>query len=112
MSPRPAPTSPLRGASRRSPPRRAATPPRSSRPSTAGTLKALLIGGVEIDDLPDPAAARAALKAADFVVSLEVRESDVTKVADVVLPIAPVVEKPGMFVNWEGRVRTFDAVIK
>ncbi len=79
---------------------------------TEGSLKALVIGGVEIDDLPDPAAARAALKAASFIVSLEVRESDVTKVADVVLPIAPVVEKPGMFVNWEGRVRTFDAVIK
>jgi len=79
---------------------------------TAGTLKALLVGGVEIDDLPDPAAARAALKAASFVVSLEVRESDVTKVADVVLPIAPVIEKPGMFVNWEGRVRPFEAVIK
>ncbi|MDR7087857.1 NADH-quinone oxidoreductase subunit G [Aeromicrobium panaciterrae] len=79
---------------------------------TGGSLKALVIGGVEIDDLPDPAAARAALKAASFIVSLEVRESDVTKVADVVLPIAPVVEKPGMFVNWEGRVRTFDAVIK
>ncbi len=78
----------------------------------AGTLKAMVVGGVEIDDLPDPAAARAALKAADFVVSLEVRESDVTAVADVVLPIAPVVEKSGMFVNWEGRVRTFDAVIK
>ena len=43
--------------------------------------------------------------------SLEVRESDVTAVADVVLPIAPVVEKPGTFVNWEGRLRTFDAVL-
>jgi len=79
--------------------------------AAAGTVKALLIGGVEIDDLPDPAGARAALKAADFVVSLEVRASDVTAVADVVLPIAPVVEKSGMFVNWEGRVRTFDAVL-
>ncbi len=80
--------------------------------AAAGALKALVIGGVEIDDLPDPVAARAALKAADFVVSLEVRESDVTAAADVVLPIAPMVEKPGMFVNWEGRVRTFDAVIR
>jgi len=35
----------------------------------------------------------------------------VTAIADVVLPIAPVVEKPGMFVNWEGRVRRFDAVL-
>lgn len=76
-----------------------------------GTVHALLMGGVEIDDLPDPAAARRALAKADFIVSLEVRESEVTAVADVVLPVAPVVEKPGSFVNWEGRVRTFDAVL-
>ena len=46
-----------------------------------------------------------------FVVSLEVRESDVTRAADVVLPVAPVVEKAGTFVNWEGRLRPFDAVL-
>ncbi|AWB93516.1 NADH-quinone oxidoreductase subunit G [Aeromicrobium chenweiae] len=77
----------------------------------SGAVRALLVGGVEIDDLPDPAAARAGLAAADFVVSLEVRHSDVTAVADVVLPVAPMVERPGMFVNWEGRVRPFDAVL-
>nr|MCW2727260.1 NADH-quinone oxidoreductase subunit [Aeromicrobium sp.] len=79
--------------------------------AVSGSLTALLVAGVEIDDLPDPAAARAGLAAAEFVVSLEVRHSDVTDVADVVLPIAPVVEKPGSFVNWEGRVRTFDVVL-
>ncbi|MEO6473031.1 MAG: NADH-quinone oxidoreductase subunit G [Aeromicrobium sp.] len=77
----------------------------------SGAIKALVIGGVELDDLPNPAQARAALKVADFVVSLEIRESDVTAVADVVLPVASVVEKPGMFVNWEGRARTFGAVL-
>jgi NADH-quinone oxidoreductase subunit G len=77
----------------------------------SGVLAGLLVGGVEVDDLPDPAAARAAIEAAGFVVSLEVRHSDVTALADVVLPIAPVVEKPGTFVSWEGRVRTFDAVL-
>jgi len=76
-----------------------------------GTVQALLIGGVEIDDLPDPATARKALDKVEFIVSLEVRESEVTTVADVVLPVAPVVEKPGSFVNWEGRIRTFDAVL-
>ncbi len=79
--------------------------------AAAGTLKGLLVGGVEIDDLPDPAGARAGLEAADFVVSIEVRHSDVTAIADVVLPVAPVVEKPGTFVNWEGRARTFEAVL-
>lgn len=77
-----------------------------------GQLRALVVGGVEIDDLPDPAAGRAALAAADFVVSLEVRESEVTRAAHVVLPVAPPVEKSGTFVTWEGRLRPFDTVLQ
>jgi len=75
-----------------------------------GTLGALLIGGVELDDLPDPAAALAALDGAGakpFVVSLELRHSAVTDRADVVFPVATVTEKAGTFVNWEGRSRPF-----
>jgi NADH-quinone oxidoreductase subunit G len=30
----------------------------------------------------------------------------------VVFPVAPVAEKSGMFVDWEGRVRTFDKVLR
>ena len=73
-----------------------------------GELGALLIGGVELADLPDPDAALAAIDAAAFVVSLELRESAVTALADVVFPVAPVVEKAGSFVNWEGRIRPFE----
>jgi NADH-quinone oxidoreductase subunit G len=73
-----------------------------------GELGALLIGGVELADLPDPDAALAAVDAAPFVVSLELRESAVTDLADVVFPVAPVVEKAGSFVDWEGRVRPFE----
>ena len=73
-----------------------------------GELGALLIGGVELADLPDPDAALAAVDAAPFVVSLELRESAVTELADVVFPVAPVVEKAGSFVNWEGRIRPFE----
>src|SRR6202048_382529 len=73
-----------------------------------GALGALLIGGVELADLPDPDAALAAVDAAPFVVSLELRESAVTNLADVVFPVAPVVEKAGSFVNWEGRIRRFE----
>jgi NADH-quinone oxidoreductase subunit G len=69
-----------------------------------------VIAGVELADLPDPAAARTALQAAGFVVSLEVRRSEVTDLADVVLPVAPVSDKAGTFVNWEGRERRFPAV--
>jgi NADH-quinone oxidoreductase subunit G len=73
----------------------------------AGQLGGVVIAGVDLDDLADPAAARAALDAAGFVVSLEQRETDVTRVADVVFPVAPVTEKAGTFVTWEGRPRSF-----
>ncbi len=76
-----------------------------------GDLTALLIGGVEIADLPDPVAASAAIGAAGFVISLELRRSAVTELAEVVFPIAPVVEKAGSFTDWEGRVRPFPAAL-
>ena len=76
-----------------------------------GGLAGLLIGGVEVADLPDPAAAVAAIAAAGFVVSLELRRSAVTELADVVFPVAAVAEKSGSFVNWEGRNRPFGAAL-
>ena len=76
-----------------------------------GELEALLIGGVEPADLADPQAALAAIEAAGFVVSLEIRESEVTALADVVFPVAPVAEKAGTYLNWEGRLRSFDAAL-
>jgi NADH-quinone oxidoreductase subunit G len=80
--------------------------------AAAGELGALVVGGVDPVDLPDPHAAVAALDRADFVVSLEVRASAVSRVADVVFPVAPVAEKAGMFVDWEGRVRPFEKVLR
>jgi NADH-quinone oxidoreductase subunit G len=76
-----------------------------------GDLEALLVGAVDPDDLPDPAAALAALEAARFVISLELRVSAVTDRADVVFPVAAVAEKPGTFVNWEGRAGSFIAAL-
>ena len=76
-----------------------------------GRLAALVVGGVEVDDLPDPALALRALAEVGFLVSLEVRQSPVTALADVVLPVGPVAERPGTFVNWEGRPREFEAVL-
>uniref|UniRef100_UPI0028E80C8D molybdopterin-dependent oxidoreductase n=1 Tax=uncultured Cellulomonas sp. TaxID=189682 RepID=UPI0028E80C8D len=73
----------------------------------AGLLGGLVVGGLELADLPDPAIAREALDRATFVVSLEVRRSEVTDRADVVLPVAPPTEKAGTFVTWEGRPRPF-----
>jgi NADH-quinone oxidoreductase subunit G len=72
-----------------------------------GTLGALVVGGVEPDDFADPESVLAALDAAGFVVSLELRHSSVTQRADVVFPVAPTTQKAGAFVNWEGRVRPF-----
>ncbi len=72
-----------------------------------GSIGALVVGGVEVDDLPDPVAALESLRAVPFVVSLELRRSAVTELADVVFPISPVGEKAGSYVNWEGRLRTF-----
>ncbi|MGW7085876.1 NADH-quinone oxidoreductase subunit G [Streptomyces sp. NPDC054871] len=80
--------------------------------AATGELGALLVAGVEVADLPDPARAREALSEVGFLVSLELRPSEVTEHADVVLPVAAVAEKPGTFLNWEGRARMFDAALK
>jgi len=80
--------------------------------AAAGDLGALLIAGVDPDDMPDPMAARAALDAAQFVVSLELRRSAVTDAADVVFPVAAAAEKAGTFMDWEGRSRPFEASLR
>ena len=80
--------------------------------AAAGELSALVLGAVDVDDLPDPRAARAALERVGFVVSLEIRRSSVTEHADVVLPVAPTVEKAGTYVDWEGRRRPFVATLR
>ncbi|MEE4023856.1 NADH-quinone oxidoreductase subunit G [Gordonia sp. PKS22-38] len=74
-------------------------------------ISALLVGGVELADLPDPRAAESALADAGFVVSLEIRRSAVTDRADVVLPVAATAEKSGMFLDWEGRARPFTTAL-
>jgi NADH-quinone oxidoreductase subunit G len=79
--------------------------------AAAGEIGALVIAGVDPADLPDPAAALAALEATGFIVSLELRASAVTDRADVVFPVAAVAQKAGTFVNWEGRGGSFEAAI-
>jgi NADH-quinone oxidoreductase subunit G len=80
--------------------------------AASGALGGLVVGGVEVDDLPDPVLAEQALANAGFVVSLELRASAVTAHADVVLPVAAAVEKAGTFVNWEGRRREFGTTLE
>jgi len=62
-------------------------------------------------DTADPARARAALAAAEFVVALSPFKHGAVDYADVLLPIAPFTETPGIFVNCEGRAQAFNAVV-
>ncbi|HYS41699.1 MAG TPA: NADH-quinone oxidoreductase subunit G [Pseudonocardiaceae bacterium] len=80
--------------------------------AASSNLSALVVGGVDPDDLPDPDLAAMALSTADFVVSLEMRASEVTRRAHVVLPVAPVVERSGTYLNWEGRPRRFGTTLE
>ncbi|GAA4438405.1 NADH-quinone oxidoreductase subunit G [Phytohabitans houttuyneae] len=74
-------------------------------------MGALVVAGVDPADLADPRLAEQALDTVPFLISLEVRRSAVSRRADVVFPVAPVVEKAGSFIDWEGRLRTFEAVL-
>jgi NADH-quinone oxidoreductase subunit G len=76
-------------------------------------MKALLLLNVEpVLEAADPATAAYALKDAGMVVALTAFRDAAANVADVLLPIAPFTETAGSFVNAEGRVQTFHAVVK
>ena len=77
----------------------------------AGKIKALVIAGMELKDYPNPTKLNAALEKVEFILSLSVNHNDLTKRADVLLPVAAVTEKSGTFVNWEGRPRPFGKVM-
>ncbi|MGI8813921.1 MAG: NADH-quinone oxidoreductase subunit G [Pseudonocardia sp.] len=79
--------------------------------ATNGELAALVVAGVDPYDLADPEAALLALRSVGFVVSLELLESAVTELADVVLPVSPDVSRAGAYLNWEGRRREFEVTL-
>jgi NADH-quinone oxidoreductase subunit G len=60
-------------------------------------------------DTADPTTTRAALEAAQFVVSLSPFRSVAAEHADVQLPVSPFTETAGTFVNCEGRAQAFAA---
>ena len=71
-----------------------------------GTMRGLvLLGSDPARDFPDPALARGALEAAEFVVSLDIFLSDSSQYADVVLPVESFAEVEGTVTNLEGRVQ-------
>ena len=75
--------------------------------ASKGLMNALVVGGLDLRDWVDPDKAKKALEETPFVVALEVRQTPVTDLADVVFPVAPPAEKNGTFINWEGRLRPF-----
>ncbi len=71
-------------------------------------LDAVVIGGVDPLDISNAALSQLLNS---FVVSLEITHSAITAVADVVLPVAAVIEKSGSFHDWQGSARAFDKAI-
>ncbi len=60
-----------------------------------------------------PAAARASIAAAESVIALSAfRSPELLEVADCLLPIAPFTETAGSFVSAEGRLQTFNGVVR
>ncbi len=76
-----------------------------------GELGALIVAGIDPSDFADPQVVLDGLESVGFVLSLETRASAVTERADVVLPVSLMSERAGTFVNWEGRRRSFPAVL-
>ncbi len=77
-----------------------------------GKLKAALLLAVEPEyDTAAGQAAAAALDTAEMVVTLSPFKTNLS-FSDVLLPIAPFSETSGSFVNAEGRVQSFHAVVK
>jgi NADH-quinone oxidoreductase subunit G len=76
--------------------------------------RAYLLHGIEPElDCHDPQQALAALKQAALVVMLTpFADGACTEYADVLLPITPYTETSGTFVNCEGRVQSFNGVVR
>ncbi len=79
-----------------------------ARAMLAAPRKAYILLHVEPElDTADPALARTALSAAEFVVALSSFQSATQAHADVQLPVAPFTETAGTFVNCEGVAQSF-----
>ena len=77
------------------------------------TIAAYVLLGAEPElDAYDAAAAAAALRGAEFVVSLSAFKSAALEYAHVLLPIASFTETAGSFVNMEGRTQSFHGAVK
>jgi NADH-quinone oxidoreductase subunit G len=76
--------------------------------------KAYVLMGLEPEfDCANPQVAVAALKQAKLVVFMSAfKHQPALEYADVMLPVAPFTETSGTFINTEGRVQSFNGVVK
>jgi len=63
-------------------------------------------------DCGNPSAAMAAMKNAKFVVALSSYRSRASEYAHVLLPVSPFTETSGSFINTEGRLQSFNGVVR
>jgi NADH-quinone oxidoreductase subunit G len=73
--------------------------------------RAYVVAGTEVEHDLGPQAI-AALAQAEFTVVLSAYRNATTDHAHVILPVTPFTETGGTFVNMEGRVQSFNAVVK
>jgi NADH-quinone oxidoreductase subunit G len=79
----------------------------------AAPRKAYLLLNAEPEfDCHDPRAAIQAMHATEFVISLSAYKGSAPDYANVLLPIAPFTETSGTFINAEGRMQSFNGVVK
>ncbi len=75
--------------------------------------KAYVLLGAEPElDCANPRAASLALRAAEFVVAMSPYRGRAMDYAHVLLPVAPFTETSGTFVNTEGRMQSFNGVVR
>src|SRR5262249_7324437 len=79
----------------------------------AQPLHAYLLLNAEVDlDAHDPYRAIAAMRGASFVVALSSFRHRALEYAHALLPIAPFTETAGSFINTDGQLQTFNAVVR
>jgi len=76
-------------------------------------LKAYLLLGIEAElDTHDSRQAVAAMRSAELVVAMSPYQHNAVEYAHVLLPIAPFTETAGTFISTEGRVQSFNGVVR
>jgi NADH-quinone oxidoreductase subunit G len=79
----------------------------------AHPLQAYILLNAEVDlDTHDPHRALGTMRAAGFVVALSAFRHGAVEYADALLPVAPFTETSGSFVNTEGRLQSFNGIVR